>query len=640
MMSLFSRNKQEVIVMNKEEKVQIEHLPDVDQMVLDYVKASGTDYAIMLKGAWGAGKTYYWNNALKYDIEEIDSPVKNKGGAVKYKAVHVSLFGIENLNGLIMRMTRAKYISSDKKWVNSIASVAEVAAKNVAKRLEIEGEELESLIAVVKDVDLKRFVFCFDDLERLNKELLLDVLGYINTLIEDEKIKVVVLCNEDELIRKLDNTADEYLTYKEKLIRFTFKISANIEKVLPSLLKDRNPLFCRYIFDNSCFIVDFYKRGKCDNIRTLKFNVEVFEKLYILMASMALEEHKDAILHHYLMLSMLYAIEYKNGESEAHLQDLLELTSESAYAFDFDIHTFNRLAGVETKEEDKEPSYIEKIKEKYFNVSPAKIGSSSSYLEYMKTGHFDTNKLSEDVKGTLSILQDKEMTEEQQLLAVLNNVWIIEDQTLEEALTQLIEKAKKGELSLDLYPAAFSRINVLITKGFIIGPSTDELTKIFMLGIKRAKPRTAYSDKFENGYQVMCLSMDIETKKIADEVLKIYRELEAAEKVKAFHEKFEMLWSQLVDMKDFSSSRIPLMASLKPNVVMKKFLSVDNAAKQRFLLFIQARLEYACTAVPEESKFFTAFKALCESELKKTSKPSIVKRYEEYMVDIITKYNF
>lgn len=639
-MGILSRKKKEEVIMETEEKVQIEHLPAVDQMVLDYVQAPGTDYAIMLKGAWGAGKTYYWNNALRRDIETIDSPVIINEGAVKYRAVHVSLFGIENLNGLIMRMTRAKYISSDKKWVNNIVTLAEAAAKNLAKRADIEGEELTSLLSIFKDVDLKRFVFCFDDLERLKKELLLEVLGYINTLIEDEKIKVIVLCNEDELIKKLSDESNDYLAYKEKLIRFTFKMAADIDKVLPSLLEGKSDAFRKFIVDNRKYIVDFYKRGGCNNIRTLKFNIEAFEKLYSLIASMDLKGHDDIIIQHYLMLSMLYAIEYKNGESEEHLQDLLELTSETTYAFDFDIAAFNRLAGVESQEEEKEPTYIEVVKDKYFEVSPSKIGSSSSYLDYMKTGNFETELLVNDVKKTLSLLQDNELTEEQQLLATLNNVWIIEDEILRNTLAQLIEKAKKGKLSLDLYPAAFTRINVLVSKGFVKGPSSEELTKLFMLGIKRAKARTSYSDKFENEYHSMCLGMDKQTLVIANEVLRIYKELGTKEVIELFNKQLNLLWMQLVDMKDFSSSRIPLLATLKPGAVLNKFLSVDNEAKQRFCTFIQARVEYSCTAVPEEAQFLTPFKALCEAELKKTTKPSIVKRYEEFLINIITTYKF
>ena len=145
--------KDETRNVTPEVKLSMDRLKDVDQMVLDYINASSTDYAIMLTGAWGAGKTFYWKNALKQSIEEIDSPVKIKGNNVKYKAVHVSLFGVENLNSLIMRIARAKYIDTDSKLINSATTLTIAGIKKIAKKYEVDGDDLKLLIKTLKDVD-------------------------------------------------------------------------------------------------------------------------------------------------------------------------------------------------------------------------------------------------------------------------------------------------------------------------------------------------------------------------------------------------------------------------------------------------------------------------------------------------------
>ena len=579
-MGIFGRKKEKekIVDIIETKNVVIEHLPDVDQLVLDYVKAPNTDYAIMLKGAWGAGKTYYWNKSLSRDIEQIDSPFKVKDKFAKYKPIRISLFGIENLNSLIMRITRAKYLGENK-WLNAASSVVTTGVKSFAKKYEIESEEIESLVRTMKDVDQKRFVFCFDDLERLEEDLLLEVLGYINTLVESDCLKVVILCNEDELTKNLADDS-KYPAYKEKLIRFTFQMSADLDKVLDSLLEGKEESFKNYVVSERSYIVDFYKKGECDNIRTLKFNIETFQQLYAIMCDMELQGFGEQIKKHYLMLSMLYAIEYKKGAKDDELQDLIELTSETTYAFDFDIASFNKLAGIENQEDEKELSYREKVKQRYFNISPAKIGASSSFLEYMKTGRLDKTQLTEDVKHTLTVLQDKELTEEQRLLTTLNNVRVLNDQVLGETVKALLEKARKGELSLDLYPAAFARINTLIGNEFLKGPDTAELTKIFNLGIRRAKPRTVYSDKFENEYHVMTFQLDKDSQAIADTVLQIYRELGEKEGVKNFQETLQRLWTEQLDMKEYTTSHYPLLACLNPEEIMKAFTAADNSGKQ------------------------------------------------------------
>ena len=592
----------------------------------------------MLKGAWGAGKTFYWNKSLSQDIEQIDSPFEVKDKNIRYKPIRISLFGIENLNSLIMRITRAKYLG-DNKWLNAATSVVATGVKRFVKKYDIESDEIESLVRAMKDVDQKRFVFCFDDLERLEEGLLLEVLGYINTMVENDGLKVVILCNEDELTKNLSE-GSKYPAYKEKLIRFTFQMSADIDKVLDSLLEGKEEGFKDYIISCRSYIVDFYKKGECDNIRTLKFNIETYQQLYAIMCEMELQGFSEQIKKHYLMLSMLYAIEYKKGVKDEELQDLIELTSETTYAFDFDIASFNRLAGIKNQEDDKEPSYREKVKQRYFNSSPAKIGSSKSFLEYMKTGRLDKTQLTEDVKHSLTVLQDKVLTEEQQLLTTLNNVWVLDDQMLGDTVSALLEKARKGELSLDLYPAAFSKINKLIANDFLKGPDTEELTRIFNLGIKRAKPRTIYSDKFESEYHAMSLKLDKDSQAIADKVLQIYRELGEKEGIKFFQESLQRLWSEQLDMKDFSTSHYPLLASLEPEEVVKAFTTADNYGKQRFVMFLQSRVEYANTAVPKERQFLFPFKALCEKHLQKSNKPSIMKKYMKYISDFLTKYGY
>ena len=553
---LFGRDKQDEIADKMPQKdSQVERLEDVDQMVLDYVKAPSTDYAIMLTGAWGAGKTFYWKKALAPNIEALDSPVVIKDHTLKYKALHVSLFGVDSLSSLIMRIAKAKYLDTDNKWINSATTLTTAAFKKFAKKYEVEGEDLELLIKTLKDVDLQRFVFCFDDLERLSKEVLLEVLGYINSMVENDGVKVVVLCNEKELLAKIgedEEKGGEYKPYKEKLIRFTYQMSADIGKVLGSVVRGRDEKFIQYIESKKSFIVYFYKKGECDNIRTLKFNIDIFEKLFQLMSSLELKEHQEAIRDHYLMLSMLYAIEYKRGTDAKNLEQLLDLTSEKSYAIDFDIKAFEKMAGVEAQEE-KEPTYLEKVKNGYFGQSPAKNGSSQALLDYIKTGRFNAERLKGDVMNTLSLLQNKEISEEQQLMTTLNSVWTVEDKELRDTIATILRKVRNGAFSLDLMPAAFSRIKTYVTSGFVKDPSIDNLKMTFKKGIKKAKPRTVYSDKFESTYSFMTMKMDDDTKEIADEVFDFYKELGKEEYIKKFNLDFEKFWVEALDMNEYLS---------------------------------------------------------------------------------------
>jgi hypothetical protein len=37
--------------------------------VIDYIRKEKTNYALMINGEWGSGKTYYWDNFTRKKLE-------------------------------------------------------------------------------------------------------------------------------------------------------------------------------------------------------------------------------------------------------------------------------------------------------------------------------------------------------------------------------------------------------------------------------------------------------------------------------------------------------------------------------------------------------------------------------------------
>ena len=71
---------------------------DIKKIITDYIKAENTNYAIMVTGVWGSGKTFCWNHTLKQAIEEIKIPGQDTENAKKYSSARVSLFGLTDVN--------------------------------------------------------------------------------------------------------------------------------------------------------------------------------------------------------------------------------------------------------------------------------------------------------------------------------------------------------------------------------------------------------------------------------------------------------------------------------------------------------------------------------------------------------------
>jgi len=291
---------------------------DINKIVTDYIKAENTDYAIMVTGVWGSGKTFFWNHTLKHAIEEIDIPGQEPGNEKKYSSARVSLFGLTDVNQIRQRMLEAcvtdkvdsKLISFVNKKKSIISRIFSGAARKLAKKYaDIEEEELAEIYAIACDLTvLKNTVFCFDDLERLNPQLIQDTLGYINSLIEAERLKIIVLCNEKELFNTdEENQETQYKKYKEKVIRFTCEYRTDIKTVLATISKDICKNSHDYILKQSDRISRTYEEADCSNIRTLKFNLDVFDLIYQPLLNVdCSKDERTLLLGHYLFLTMLY----------------------------------------------------------------------------------------------------------------------------------------------------------------------------------------------------------------------------------------------------------------------------------------------------------------------------------------------
>ena len=52
-------------------------MEELVESILDYIRADYTDYAIMINGEWGSGKTYFWNNKIRKKIDSISTDSLN-----------------------------------------------------------------------------------------------------------------------------------------------------------------------------------------------------------------------------------------------------------------------------------------------------------------------------------------------------------------------------------------------------------------------------------------------------------------------------------------------------------------------------------------------------------------------------------
>ena len=190
---------------------------------------------IMLSGAWGAGKTHFWQ-------EEIEPTLKTK--LHKDKAcVYVSLYGKDNLDSLKQEVL-IKAFSDNQLLSDEVSTFGVDALSSIKDGDFLVGKLIKSGVDYNNSRKSKKGknkikdggVICFDDFERKSKEIdLNDLFGFISQLSIEMNCKVVIILNSDVFNGK---EAEVFKRVKEKTVNKFFYFNPTIEELFESISKD------------------------------------------------------------------------------------------------------------------------------------------------------------------------------------------------------------------------------------------------------------------------------------------------------------------------------------------------------------------------------------------------------------------
>lgn len=234
--------------------------------ILNYLKNDKTGRAIMLTGEWGSGKSYYVKTKLKSFLED------KKNG--KYKCVIVSLYGLSDTSEIskaIYTELRTIKKSPSSETANTTKAVGKIICKTVFNGLvskvgfDIGNVKDEDLQKVYESIDLTNKLIVLEDIERTKIDII-ELLGYINNMCENDGVKVLLVTNESELLPTYEKSeekekttrdySDKALAYKrakEKTIGDTIYFICNLPETLRSIITN--------MFKNS--ILENYTSDQC-----------------------------------------------------------------------------------------------------------------------------------------------------------------------------------------------------------------------------------------------------------------------------------------------------------------------------------------------------------------------------------------
>ncbi|MCG9430347.1 KAP family NTPase [Escherichia coli] len=294
---------------------------DLNNHIIDnlnyYLNTSTPEYAFMITGGWGAGKTYFIENFIKeYNKNAIDSQSGNK-------IIKISLFGFKTTSSIDEMIFQSLHPLLGHRYTKLAGNILKGALK-LGCKIDINGDskpdvDINTSLDKIKfreifstNTDSGEIIIALDDLERTDIPLK-EILGYVNYLVEISKVKVILIANEKILHEKdkssEDKNADIYSKFKEKVIGKTFQIKHNIDNVLDGFLDESE---CAPLKRHRDVIKNIYIRSDDTNLRKLKQSILDFGYIanYIDEEKFKNEEYSSLLIRVFFALSL----EMKSGE--------------------------------------------------------------------------------------------------------------------------------------------------------------------------------------------------------------------------------------------------------------------------------------------------------------------------------------
>lgn len=478
---------------------------ELTNIIFEYLEDSIINNAILIDGDWGSGKTYYINKKLIPALEKRELSLKETEPTtyIPKNIIYVSLYGVSSLSDISNQI----FINVvDKKIPKHIKKSSKYFTSNVTRLAsDISGLHplSETGYRFVKDRigSVKNSVLIFDDLERCNIQIN-EVLGYINTFVEHDKIKTIIVANEPELGNySLDNNIEsKYLVALDSRIEWdnNKKKSKNMETLT---IKELNARTQKLFKDN----VQYKKiKEKLIGI-TIKFRADLDNTIDDLISEKRFSDDERKVIQS-AKARLLKILNIKNHYNIRTIQTAL---------------SFHRLITESIKEDDIEMNIKEEILE-YCLFSTIVKSQEGEKIEWDESKEYGPISLQKNPFGGDALMSFKFIDElvyhmtldkntirdaiinyrderkqenlvEDDSYKKLETWWENEDLEVTKDLEELILKLENDNYSLTLYQDILMKVASICSAGF----DTKYLNDIKDIMIKNVSKKT---DTIDFGY--------------------------------------------------------------------------------------------------------------------------------------------
>lgn len=383
---------------------------------LDYIYSDlKPEFAILIKGEWGSGKTYL--------IEQIKSKLNNE--LIKdSEIISLSLFGVNSIDELDEKIYQSLHPVLSSPQFKFASNLIRSAIK-VGTNVDINGDGKKDIslsfggIPTKKkfsESQLKKKLLIIDDLERtkLNPSI---IFGYFSEMIISHGLKTIIIGNDSQIDCK--NIEKDYKLIKEKIVGIEFTLEPNIEDAIQSFIDEIELNDYKKEIQEICIqVLNILEYKNLRNLRQAFYNFKILIDLL-----------PDEIEPHYLQKSFriflgLFLQNKKNEINENTIKDAILAIEEHGISY-------------------KKFKENQEKKEFTFSYYNSLIPLASCWKGIIFHGEYTKETILENFNKDITPI--KEETEENPLISLMSNWSDLKTDDFRTLYTTVIELFNKGE---------------------------------------------------------------------------------------------------------------------------------------------------------------------------------------------------
>ena len=272
----------------------------IENFLNGYMMIPDPQYAILLKGKWGCGKTHFINHW-------IDAYQKHDAEDKVLEPVYVSLYGLSETKQITTAINRVLYPILYGKAAKAGKTFLKFMSAIVLK-CDVDWDKdgnsdfsmnlgLDSLsIFKSEDEQVKKGnLLILDDLERCDVPMK-KLLGYLNFFVEQCNCHLIVIGDEDKIAE--DENKKIFGEFKEKTIGREFEIATDIHSALETFVNQtpKND----FVVGHQEQIEKFFAMTECNNLRILRQALWDFSRFEESMTDFLGDSRYEDIMIHVL----------------------------------------------------------------------------------------------------------------------------------------------------------------------------------------------------------------------------------------------------------------------------------------------------------------------------------------------------